>query len=102
MPQCLSHVTATSKRCETNILMAVPGFATRNIDDVFVQSRAINRKLHIEVYRLHVRNGRMREAVYICIYNILFDWLTSDKITCSIQKFLIPRGSLDYRRSFEA
>uniref|UniRef100_A0AAV1VIT6 Reverse transcriptase domain-containing protein n=1 Tax=Peronospora matthiolae TaxID=2874970 RepID=A0AAV1VIT6_9STRA len=54
IPQGLSNFPATFNRCVTNLLRSVRDFEPSYIDDVFVHSRAMDRKTDVEVHRIHV------------------------------------------------
>ncbi|KAG3180103.1 hypothetical protein PC128_g15701 [Phytophthora cactorum] len=63
MSQGLKNAPATFNRCVTHLLPSVRDFALSYFDDVFVHSRAVNRKTDVEVHKEHLRKllGLMRK-----------------------------------------
>ncbi|KAG2777501.1 hypothetical protein PC116_g20787 [Phytophthora cactorum] len=63
MLQGLTNVPATFNTCVTHLLRSVRDFAPSYVDDVFVHSRAVNRKTDVEVHKEHLRKllGLMRK-----------------------------------------
>uniref|UniRef100_A0AAV1V8X2 Reverse transcriptase domain-containing protein n=1 Tax=Peronospora matthiolae TaxID=2874970 RepID=A0AAV1V8X2_9STRA len=55
MPQGLSNAPATFNRCAANPLPSVRDFAPSYFDNVFVHSRAMDRRKDVEVHKIHVR-----------------------------------------------
>uniref|UniRef100_A0AAV1T988 Reverse transcriptase domain-containing protein n=1 Tax=Peronospora matthiolae TaxID=2874970 RepID=A0AAV1T988_9STRA len=55
MLQGPSNAPETFNECVTNLLRSVRDFAPSHYDDVFVHSRAMDRKTDVEVHRIQVR-----------------------------------------------